>query len=141
MMSWILAREEFSYYIYDENVKPIGYFRPDYTTSAEDKMIDMITDEALVDGGKLTLYFEPLASEGLSLQQFTAWAQGVLRRLSAWQKYQQESNLPEPQVGMEHGILSVIINVRFKEPAELTKNGLGWALDSILAELRERQMI
>lgn len=141
MMSWILAREEFSYYIYDENVKPIGYFRPDYTTSAEDKMIDMITDEAEVNGGKLTLYFEPLASEGLSLQQFTAWAQGVLRRLSAWQKYQQERNLSEPQIGMEHGILSVIINVRFNEPAELTKNGLGRALDSILAELRERQMI
>lgn len=140
-MSWTLAREEFAYYIYDANVKPIGYFRPDYTTAAEDKMIDMITDEAQVTGGRLTLYFEPLVSEGLSLQKFTAWAQGVLRRLSAWENYQQERNLPEPQVGMEHGILSVIIDVRFKEAAELTKDGLGRALDSILAELRERQMI
>ena len=141
MISWTLAREEFSYYIYDENVKPIGYFRPDYATSAEDKMIDMITDESNVKGGKLTLYFQPLPSEGLSLQKFTAWAQSILRKLAAWQKYQEERNMPEPQIGMERGILSVIIDVNFKQPAELTKNGLAHALDSILADLRNRQMI
>jgi len=141
MMSWTLAREEFSYYIYDENVKPIGYFRPDYATSAEDKIIDMITDEAHVKGGKLTLYFEPLPTEDLSIQRFTAWAQGILRKLSAWQKYQQDRNMSEPQIGMEHGFLSVIIEIKFKEPAELTKNGLAHALDSILADLRNRQMI
>jgi len=60
VMSLKLAREEFAYYIYDQNVKPIGYFTPDYATSAEDKIIDMITDEAHVKGSKLTLYFEPL---------------------------------------------------------------------------------
>lgn len=141
MMSWTLAREEYSYYIYDENVKPIGYFRPDYATSAEDKIIDMITDEARVKGGKLTLYFEPLPSEGLSLQRFTAWAQNILRKLSAWQKYQQDRNMPEPQIGMERGILSVIIEIKFTQPAELTKNGLVHALDGILADLRNRKMI
>ena len=141
MMSWTLAREEFSYYIYDENVKPIGYFRPDYATSAEDKMIDMITDEASVKGGKLTLYFEPLPSEDLSLERFVAWAQSILRRLSAWQKHQQERNMPDPQIGMERGILSVIIDVKFTQPAELTKNGLANALDGILVELRNKQMI
>lgn len=141
MMSWTLTREEFSYYIYDENVKPIGYFRPDYATSAEDKMIDMITDEASIEGGRLTLYFEPLPSEGLSLQQFTSWAQGILRRLSAWQKYQEEKKLSEPQVSMESGILSVVIDVKFNEPAELTKSGLAHALDTILADLRNRKMI
>lgn len=140
-MTWTLAREEFSYYIYDENVKPIGYFRPDYATSAEDKMIDMITDEAYVKGGKLTLYFQLLPSEGMSLERFVAWAQSILRKLSAWQKYQQERNMSEPQVGMERGILSVIIDVSFKQPAELTKNGLASALDDILADLRNRQMI
>lgn len=140
-MSWTLAREEFSYYIYDLSVKQIGYFRPDYATSAEDKMIDMITDEANVKGGKLTLYFEPLPSEGLSLQKFTAWAQGILHKVSAWQKYQQDRNLPDPQIAMEHGMLSVVIDIRFEQPAELTKNSLTNALDGILADLRTRQMI
>ncbi len=141
MISWTLAREEFSYYIYDQNVKPIGYFTPDYATSAEDKIIDMITDEAHVKGGKLTLYFEPLASEGLSIQKFVSWAQGVLRKLSAWQKFQQERSLPDPLIGMDHGILSVIIEVKLEQPAELTKNGLARALDGILADLRNRQMV
>jgi hypothetical protein len=141
MASWTLAREEFAYYVYDENVKPIGYFRPDYTTSAEDKIIDMITDEAQVKGGKLTLYFEPIPSEALSIQKFTAWAQRILHKLSVWEKYQQERSLAEPQIGMERGILSVIIDIRFKEPAELTKNNLAHALNSILADLRNRQMI
>jgi len=140
-MSWTLAREEFSYYIYDENVKPIGYFTPDYATSAEDKIIDMITDEAYVRGGKLTLYFQPLPSEGLSLERFVGWAQGILRRLSAWEKFQQERNLPDPQIGMERGVLSVIIEVKFEQPAELTKNGLANALAAILADLRNRQMV
>jgi hypothetical protein len=141
MMAWTLAREEFSYYIYDENVKPIGYFKPDYATSAEDRIIDMITDEAHVSGGKLTLYFQPLPSEEMSMQKFTAWAQGILRKLSAWQKYQQDRNMPEPQIGMERGILSVIIDIKFAQPSELTKNGLAHALDSILADLRNKQMI
>jgi hypothetical protein len=140
-MSWTLTREEFSYFIYDKDIKQIGYFRPDYATSAEDKIIDMITDEANVRGGKLTLYFEPLPSEGLSLQRFTAWAQGILRKLSAWQKYQQEKSLPDPQIAMEHGILSVIIDIKFDQPAELTKSALSNALDGILADLRGRQMI
>ncbi|MEM2759563.1 MAG: hypothetical protein QXW73_02075 [Nitrososphaerales archaeon] len=141
MMAWTLAREEFSYYIYDENVKPIGYFRPDYTTSAEDKIIDMITDEAHVKGGRLTLYIQPLPSGSLSLEKFTAWAQGILRKLSAWEKFQRDSNQPEPQIGMERGMLSVVIDVKFKQPAELTKKGLTHALDSILADLRNKQMI
>ncbi len=141
MITWTLAREEFSYYIYDQNVKPIGYFTPDYATSAEDKIIDMITDEAHVKGGKLTLYFEPLPSEGLSIQKFVSWAQGVLRKLSAWQKFQQERSLPDPSIGMDHGILSVIIEVKLEQPAELTKGGLARALDGILADLRNRQMI
>lgn len=141
MASWTLAREEFSYYVYDENTKPIGYFKPDYTTSAEDKMIDMITDEAKVKGGKLALYFEPLPMESLSIQKFTAWAQSILRKLSSWEKYQKERNLPEPQIGMERGTLSVVIDVKFKEPAALTKNSLAHALDDILADLRNRNMI
>ncbi len=141
MLSWTLAREEFSYYIYDQNVKPIGYFRPDYATSAEDRIIDMITDEAHVKEGKLTLYFEPLPSETLSIQKFTAWAQSILRKLSAWQKYQQDKNLPDPQIGMERGLLSVVIEIKFAEPAELTKDGLGHALDHILTDLRSKQMI
>ncbi|MFY3741309.1 MAG: hypothetical protein HMLIMOIP_001764 [Candidatus Nitrosomirales archaeon] len=140
-MSWTLAREEFSYYIYDENVKPIGYFRPDYQTSAEDKMIDMITDEANVKGGRLTLYFQLLPSEVMSVERFVAWAQNILRKLGAWQKYQQENNMPEPQVGMERGILSVTIDINFKQPAELTKNSLSQALDGVLADLRNKQMI
>lgn len=141
MSTWTLTREEFSYYVYDESLKHIGYFRPDYTTSAEDKMIDMITDEAKVKGGKLTLYFEPLPVEALSMQRFTTWAQGVLRKLGAWQKYQMEKGMPEPQIGMERGMLSVIINIRFAEPAPLTKNSLANALNGILADLRSRQMI
>jgi hypothetical protein len=141
MMSWTLAREEFSYYIYDENVKPIGYFKPDYNTSAEDKIIDMITDEAHVIGGKLALYLELLPTESLSLNRFTEWAQRILRKLAAWQKFQAEKNLPDPEIGMERGILSVIINVKFNEPAELTKNGLARALEGILSELRSKQMV
>ena len=141
MMSWTLAQEEYTYYIYDENVKPIGYFNPDFGTSAEDRIIDMITDEAHIKGGTLTLYFQHLPVQALSLEKFVAWAQSILRKLSVWEKYQQERNLAEPQIGMERGILSVIIDIRFKEPAELTKNNLAHALNSILADLRNRQMI
>ena len=141
MMSWTLAQEEYTYYIYDENVKPIGYFNPDFGTSAEDRIIDMITDEAHIKGGKLTLYFQHIPVEALSLEKFVAWAQSVLRKLSAWEKYQQERKMPEPQIGMDHGILSVIIEVKFDQPAELTKKGLSQALDGILADLRNRQMV
>ncbi len=141
MASWTLTREEFAYYVYDENVKPIGFFRPDYTTSAEDKIIDMITDEAHVNSGKLTLYVESLPADAFSIEKFTAWAQRILRQLSAWQKYQQDRNLPQPQIGMERGLLSVIIDVKFKKPAELTKASLGDALNDVLADLRSKQMI
>lgn len=140
-MGWTLAREEFAYYIYDDDVKPIGYFTPDYATSAEDRIIDMITDESHVKGGKLTLYFEPLPSSALSMEKFVSWAQGTLRRLAAWEKYQQEKSMPAPQIAMEHGILSVIIDIRFDQPATLTRNSLGIALDAILAALRSKQMV
>jgi hypothetical protein len=140
-MSWTLAREEFSYYIYDENAKPIGYFNPDFETSAEDRIIDMITDEAHIKKGKLTLYFQHLPTEALSLEKFVAWAQSVLRKLSTWEKYQQERNMPEPQIGMDRGLLYVVIDVKLDQPAELTKNGLAQALDGILADLRNKQMI
>ena len=140
-MTWTFAQEEFSYYIYDENVKPVGYFSPDFGTSAEDRIIDMITDEAGIKGGKLTLYFQHLPVEALSLEKFVAWAQSVLRKLSTWEKYQQEKKMPEPQIGMDRGILSVIIDVKFDQPTELTKKGLAQALDGILADLRNRQMV
>jgi hypothetical protein len=141
IMNWSLAQEEYSYYIYDENVKAIGYFNPDFGTSAEDRIIDMITDEAHIKGGKLTLYFQQLPSEALSLEKFVAWAQSVLRKLSMWEKYQQERKMSEPQIGLGHGILSVIIEVKFEQPAGLTKEGLTQALDGVLADLRNRQMI
>ena len=140
-MTYTLTREEYSYSIYDENVKPIGHFVPDFGTSAEDRIIDMITDEANVEGGKLTLYFQKLPAEAMSLEKFVKWAQSVLRNLSVWEKYQSQKNKPEPQISLEHGVLSVIIDVKFDQPAELTKKGLSKALDDVLADLHNRQMI
>jgi hypothetical protein len=140
-MTYTLTREEYSYSIYDENVKPIGQFVPDFGTSAEDRIIDMITDEANVEGGKLTLYFQKLPIEAMSLEKFVMWAQSILRKLSIWEKYQLEKKKPVPQISLEHGILSVIIDVKFDQPAELTKKGLSEALDGVLADLHNRQMI
>jgi hypothetical protein len=69
------------------------------------------------------------------------WAQSILRKLSVWEKYQLEKKKPEPQISLEHGVLSVIIDVKFDQPAELTKKGLSEALDGVLADLHKRQMI
>ncbi len=54
-MVWQVTREDIQYYISNHRSEGIGYFIPDYGTNKEDRIIDLITDEASVRGGKLSI--------------------------------------------------------------------------------------
>lgn len=140
-LEWIVVREDIQYYIYDGERNTIGYFIPDYGTNEEDRIIDLITDEASVRGGRLILYISALPSDEMDYARFMSWIGSLNGKLAKMKEYQDRRGLDAPTIRIEHNSVSVGIDVRFNRRVELTKKSLTSALSEILDEMRSINVI
>ncbi len=140
-LGWMVVREDIQYYIYDGNRNVIGYFTPDYGTNEEDRIIDLITDEASVRGGRLTLYITALPSDEMNYDRFMEWMSSLDERLTKVKAYQDKRGLSAPTVRIEHNSVAVNIEIRFDRRVELTKKSLTSALSEVLDEMRAINVI
>ncbi|MCS6767856.1 MAG: hypothetical protein RMJ59_01885 [Candidatus Nitrosocaldus sp.] len=140
-LGWIVVREDIQYYIYDEHRNTIGYFVPDYGTNEEDRIIDLITDEASVRGGRLMLYISALPKDEMDYAGFMGWMGSLSERLAKIKAYQDRRGLGAPTVRIEHNSIGVGMDVRFDRRVELTKRSLTSALSTILDEMRAMNVI
>ncbi len=138
---WQVTREDIQYYIYDDKANAIGYFTPDYGTNEEDRIIDLITDEASVRGGRLSLYISILPIDDMHYSKFLEWISDINNRLKKIKDYQISKGLDEPLVRVEHNMLLATFDIRFDRRVELTKKSLSNALSNILNEMKTNNII
>lgn len=138
---WQVTREDIQYYIYDDRSNEIGYFIPDYGTNEEDRIIDLITDEASVRGGKLSLYLSMLPVDDMHYSKFLEWMSNISSRLDKIKGYQVARGLEEPLVRVERNIVVTTFDIRFDRRVELTKKSLSNALSGVLNDLRANGII
>ncbi|MFN4336709.1 MAG: hypothetical protein ACK4FV_03890 [Candidatus Nitrosocaldus sp.] len=140
-LGWTVVREDIQYYVYDGERNVIGYFTPDYGTNEEDRIIDLITDEASVRGGRLTLYITALPSDEMNYDRFMEWINSLDEKLTKVKAYQDKRGLGSPTVRIEHNSVAVNIDIRFDRRVELTKKSLTSALSGVLDEIHAINVI
>ncbi len=140
-LGWMVVREDIQYYIYDGNNNTVGYFTPDYGTNEEDRIIDLITDEASVRGGRLTLYITALPSDEMGYDRFMEWIGSLDEKLTKVKAYQDKRGLGSPTLRIEHNSIAVNMDIRFDRRVELTKKSLTSALSEVLDEMHAMQVI
>lgn len=140
-LEWVVVREDVQYYIYDLQGNNVGYFIPDYGTNEEDRIIDLITDEASVRGGRLILYISALPRDEMDYAGFTAWMESLRMRLAKIKEYQDRMQLGTPTIKVEHNNIAAGIDVRFNRRVELTKRSLTGALSEVLNEIHSTGVI
>ncbi len=140
-MGWQVRREDIEYYIYDERANTVGYFIPEYGTNEEDRIIDLITDEASVRGGTVSLYLSDLPKDSMHYDRFLEWLNSVNDRLKRIKEYSASKGLSEPYIKFEHSMIVVTFDIRFDRRVELTKKSLSDALNGILNELKYTKVL
>ncbi len=138
---WQVTREDIQYYILNHRSEEVGYFIPDYGTNEEDRIIDLITDEASVRGGKLSLYLSMLPMDDMHYSKFLEWMSNISTRLDKIKGYQGARGLEEPLVRVERNMVVVTFDIRFDKRVELTKRSLSNALSNVLNDLRAHGII
>jgi len=144
---WKLDLEDYFYKIYDSNKQIAGYFDPDYGQihSADDEfeqIQQMHKNADKIARGFLTL---PMAKFGIFDQQSIQIADLQTRvgqaslRIAHWDRYLQDSPLSHT-ITVSHtdpDMLSIALEIKFREHVPLDRKVLGERLAPILDQLQK----